>query len=312
MKNSKSNFHDQLSFYVSSGKAHENGSLNENRYGYGWFEEDQLRNVAMIRHSPSGAGKLNYLQHDKLNAPISAAQITDEQEAGKSSKGDSENIFLVIVPVTIGIVIAIILFSLINYLKKMPDIPDLTDQCLIVQQIKPSEKNKSASSEQEEEPSPQNLITNPFENLEIEEILSSTLKLAKAPACSSQANQAIKSNHTNTIAQLNEIYHPVVKGPHTHSHLLIKPSSNSTACYSTVIPSSALVPKETNYLSDEQSMNCESKQPKHNLYNLSSFYLNNKAQLDYEHNTFATQNWPVNCCETCPCNQQTHPHRAPD
>lgn len=298
MKNSKGNFHDQLPFYVSSGKAHENGSLNENRYGYGWFEEDQLTNVAMIRHSPSGAGKMNHLQHDKLNAPVSAAQITAEQATGKS-KGDSENIFLVIVPVTIGIVIAIILFSLINYLKKMPDIPDLTDQCLIVQQIKPSEVNKSALNEQEEEQNPQNLITNPFEDLNIEDVLSSTLKLANAPACSSQATA---SNHTNTIAQLNEIYHPVVKGPHTHSHLLIKPASN--ACYS----------KETNYLADEQSMNCESKQPKHNLlsYNLSTFYLNNKAQLDYEQTTFATQNWPVNCCETCPCNQQTHPHRAPD
>lgn len=299
-------FHDQLPYYGSLGKTHENGSLNDNRYGYGWFEENQLTNVAMIRHSPSGAGKLNYLQHDKLNAPVSAAQIAAEQAGGKSSKRDNENIFQIIVPVTIGIVIAVTLFSLINYLKKMPDIPDLTDQCLIVQQIKLSElkTNRSAPSE-EEEPSPQNLITNPFEH--IDEILNSTVKLAKAPSLSHPANQAI--SHSNTIAQLNEIYHPVVKGPHTHSHLLIKPS------YSTVIPSSVLaapaVQKETNYLNDD--MNCESRQSRHNHgINLSTFYLNNKAQLDYEHNTFATQNWPVNCCETCPCNQQTHPHRAPD
>lgn len=296
----KSNFHD--SYYISSDKAHGNGSLTNSRYGYGWFEEDQLASVAMIRHSPSGAGKLNYLQHDKLNAPVSAAQITVEQTVGK--KRENENIFLVIVPVTIGIVIAVILFSLISYLKKMPDIPDLTDQCLIVQQIKPSEKTMKSAQSEPEEASPQNLITNPFEDLDIDEILKSTLKLAKAPSLNQQTSQTI--SHTNTIAQLNEIYHPVVKGPHTHSHLLIKPSSS----YSTLIPSSVLTPKETNYLNEDQS--CEAKQPRHNHHNLSTFYLNNKAQLDYEASTFATQNWPVNCCETCPCNQQTHPHRAPD
>ena len=82
----------------------------------GWFDEDHLANVAMIRHSPSSASKANYLQHtDKLNAPISAA-ITSDQQFSKVE----ENIFLIIVPVTIGIVIAIILFSLINYLKKIP------------------------------------------------------------------------------------------------------------------------------------------------------------------------------------------------
>lgn len=253
----------------------------------------------MIRHSPSGANKLNYLQHDKLNAPISAA-ITLPQ-AGQSKEG---NIFLIIVPVTIGVVIAIILFSLLNYLKKMPDIPDLTDQCLIVQQIKQIrlaelEANAAAGVEQ------QNLIMNPLadENLDIDTIICSTVKLAKSPAnqtIRSCVSQLTKPNQTNTttIAQLNEIseiYHPVVKGPHTHSHLLIKPTVQKDECQ----------------LNKSKSLNCENKPIRHNHHNLSTFYLNNKAQLEYEHTAFGPQNWPVNCCETCPCNQ-THQHRTPD
>lgn len=265
---------------------HENTS---DRLSYEWFDEDQLNNVAMVRHSPSSESKLNYLQHDKLNAPISAAIISEQRLISSKSKvDDNENIFLIIVPVTIGMVIAIKLYSLINYLKKVPNVPniDLTDQCLIVQQIKPNVDNV---------PKEQNLIANPLadENLDIDTILNSTIKLSKVPLY--QSNQVIKSN-----AQLDEIYYPVVKG--THSHLLIKPTNS--VCYSAGIANEM----NTNYLNEDVSQT----RPNPHYLNLGTFYLNNKAQLDYEqHSSFVSPvNWSVNnCCETCPCNQQ---HRSPD
>lgn len=260
----------------------------------------------MIRHSPSSASKLNYIQHDKLNVPISEAIITAEKQTKSNEDG---NLFLIIVPITIGIlVIVIILFSLINHLKKIPNIPDLTDQCLIVQQIKPLVK--PIEQQESVDCNESNLIVNPLseENLDVDEFLKSAVKQESQPCLN---NQVINTNQT--VAQLtNEIYHPVVRnGAHKHSHLLIKP----TNYYSSMIQ----VDKNYFLKKDKSSLNCDSIQSTHHhAINLNAYYLNNKAQLDYEHSAFGSQpniaqqwsNVNVNCCDTCPCNRNQH--RTPD
>ena len=177
----------------------------------------------------------------------------------------------------------------------------MTDQCLIVQQIKLAEAQMNAGKQQIDRK--QNLIANPLadENLDIETIVNSTIKLSQSLSNqANQANQLMKSNQTNSnkIAQLNEIYHPVVKGhPHPHSHLLIKPTTAAAMCYSSSnmkSPNSTNVQKEINYLNLTKEDNnqlhklsiCENKQL---MPNLNSFY---KTQLDYD--TFF-------CCEACSC-----------